>query len=226
MKRYDEACQIDQTRNHRGMRGISMAQAAIATALFIPAMVGLTVQLVMTSSWADRLLILALWLLAPEQAHMAGADLRQIDRVGRQGPDPQLQPFHQLVWVTILGQLLGFYLAGIGQAGWGILIILSSLIGFNLKATIRLVPGAKQPILPWGPQHRVDVLLLNGIAAGLSIFWIMNLGQFWAAAGILLIAAAYVASKVGTYYQAWRESSPALFPHATNTIQQHPKPRQ
>jgi len=114
-----------------------MTQAAIATALFIPAMVGMAVQLVIASSWADRLLILALLLLAPEQAHMAGADLRQIDRVSRQCPDPRLKSFYQLVWVTILGQLWGFYLAGVGQAGWGILIILISLIGFNLRASIR-----------------------------------------------------------------------------------------
>lgn len=203
-----------------------MAKAAIATALFVPAMVALAVQLATARTWSDGLLILALLLLAPEQAYMAGADLRQIDGVNRHCQDPRLNPFHQLVWGTILGQLVGFYLAGIGQPAWGMLIILSSLIGFNLRAAIRLAPGAHQPILPWGPQNRRDVLLLNGTAAGLSIFWLMNLGQFWAAAGILLIAAAYVTSKLATYYQAWRQSSSTLLPHSTYTIQQHPKPRQ
>lgn len=203
-----------------------MAKAAIATALFVPAMVGLAVQLATARTWSDGLLILALLLLAPEQAYMAGADLRQIDGVNRHRQDPRLKPFHRLVWVTILGQLVGFYLAGIGQPAWGILIILSSLIGFNLRAAIRLVPGAHQPILPWGPQNRRDVLLLNGIAAGLGIFWLMNLARIWAATGILLIAVAYVVSKLRAYYQAWRRSSSDLLPHAPHTIQQHPKPRQ
>jgi hypothetical protein len=207
-------------------RGLFMGQATIATALFIPAMVGLMVQMAAAHGWADSLLILALLLLGPEQAHMAGADLRQIQLVQRHHQDPRLQSFQRLVWATIGGQLLGFYLAAMGQFGEGIMVILSSLIGFNLLASIRLAERNEEPIVTSGPQDRIAVLMLNGVAGSLGYLWCLNLGRFWAAAGILLIVGVYLASKFGSYYPTWRTLVLALLTHAGRAAEQHPQPRQ
>jgi hypothetical protein len=198
---------------------MSVSRAAIATALFIPAVVGLGVQLIHADSWSSRCLILALLLLGPEQAYMAGADLRQIKRVQSYSHDPRLQPFHRLVWMTILGQLCGFYLASMGRLTLGLALILGSLIGFNLLAPIRLAPGTPTPVIPWGPRHRLDVILLNGVAGSLGFLWGVKVYQFWAAAGILLLVTVYVVSKLTEYYRVWQQSSSASLPHATNTVE-------
>jgi len=179
-------------------------------------------QLVQASSWSSRLLILALLLLAPEQAHMAGADLRQIQSVQRRHPDHRLQAFYRVVWATIVGQLLGFYLAAVGQFGGGLVMILGSLIGFNLLAPIRLAPGDEAPIIACGPQDRIDVLVLNSVAGGLGCLWWMDLGRFWAAVGILLIAAVYVAAKFKSYYKTWRKSASVSLAHAASAAEEHP----
>jgi hypothetical protein len=126
------------------------------------------------------------------------------------------------VWATILGQLLGFYLAAVGQVGGGLVIILNSLIGFNLLASIRLVPGDKAPIIACGPQDRIEVLVLNGVAGSLGCLWWMNLGRLWAAVGILLIAAVYVAAKFKSYYKTWRNPASASLSHVASAVEKHP----
>lgn len=201
---------------------MAKARPAIVTILFIPAIVGLAIQLATFNSLANQLFILALFLLAPEQAYMAWVDLRRISLLTRMGLSRHLEGFTRLVWMTILGQLLGFYLAAFGFLGWGFLVVLFSLIGFNLLATIRLEPDAESPITPRDAKERRIILALNGFAACLGLFWLVNLAETVAAAGILTIVLMYVSSKWVVYGKAWRRNRSNLSAHAADATEQHP----
>jgi hypothetical protein len=192
---------------------------ALATAMFLPAMLGLAVQVENAPSLPQSLLGLALLLLAPEQGHMAGVDLRQIAAVERRRRDPRLHAFRRLVWVTILGQLAGFYLAAVGWLGQGMLVILGSLVTFNLMAAIRLEPDAENPVQVFGAANRRDVLILNSVAASLGLLWLLGLAQLWAAIGMLAIVLAYVGSKLAGYGKAWQLPRPTSVPHVSDSVE-------
>jgi hypothetical protein len=195
----------------------------IATALFSPAILGLGIQTATAGGVSPKVLALALLLLGFEQAHMAGVDLRQVSLVQRRVKDPRLQPFQWVVLGTIAGELVGFYLAAAGVLGGGMLVILISLIGFNLLASIQLAPQAPEPIIPCRAENRFDVLALNGVAVGLALFWLQDPTQPWPALGILAIVLTYIGSKLTTYLKTWRQVLASSPPHIPDSTQQHPE---
>ena len=192
---------------------------AIAAAFFLPAIAGLAIQVATSQAWPERFLALAMLVLAPEQAYMAGVDLRQIMFVQRRKQDVRLKTLHRLVWATIAGQLVGFYLAATGWLGWGMLAILCSLMMFNSLAAIRLDPANQTPIIRFRWIDRLNVLGLNLLASCLGILWLLNTIQIWAAGGILAIVSAYVISKLLAYGRAWQQFDSASPTHAANTAE-------
>ncbi|MBE9156108.1 hypothetical protein IQ265_04565 [Nodosilinea sp. LEGE 06152] len=194
---------------------------ALAAALFMPAAAGLLYQAVQPHPWPHRVLAIALLLAIFEQAHMARVDLRNVEAVEQRLSDPRLKRFRQVVIWTVAGQLVGFYGAAIGYLGWGMAIILLSVISFNLVATLRLEPTASQPIQAAGWRSRLDVLSLDAIALTLACLWIAQHLQNWVAVGMFAITALYGASKLVTYTKALgRPPSPIHIAHAA---QEHPQ---
>jgi hypothetical protein len=171
----------------------------IAAICFLPAGIGLLVQAVQSLALDDRLLFGALLIMCVEQAHMARVDLQQIEAVKHYGQIPQLQPFRQVVVGTIVVELLGFYLAAGGFPGWGALVILGSLIGFNLVAKIRLTPHGPTPVSVAGITTRLDVLMIDAIAVGLVLLWLTDAARLLAAAILLGLTLLYEVSKLVTY---------------------------
>ncbi|MBD2234356.1 hypothetical protein [Phormidium tenue] len=196
---------------------------AWAAALFMPATVGLLYQAVQPHPWPNRLLALALMLMSLEQAHMARVDLRHRDLVGQRTRDPRLGHFGRVVVLAIAGQVAGFSIAALGHLGWGMGLILVSLLGFNLAATIRLEPASPKPIQSAGWRSRLDVLGLDAIALVLAILWIAQRAQGWVAGGLFAITVLYGSSKLVAYVTALRSDSTIHVAHAT---QEHPQTSQ
>lgn len=195
-----------------------------AAALFMPAAAGLLYQVVQPHPWPYRLLALALLLAIFEQAHMARVDLRNVELVSQRLSDPRLQHFSRVVGWTIAGQLVGFYGAAAGNLGWGMAIILLSVIGFNLADTLRLEPASPQPIQAAGWRSRLDVLTLDAIALILALLWIAQRYQGGVAAAMFTITVLYAASKLITYTKTlWR---PASAVNVAHIAQEHPQTSQ
>jgi hypothetical protein len=202
--------------------------AALAAALFIPAAVGLLYQAAQPEPWPYRLLSISLMLMSLEQAHMARFDLRQVDLVERHQSDPRLQRFRRVVWLTIVGQVVGFSVTALGHLGWGMALILLSLVGFNLAAGIRLEPGSATPIQAAGWRSRFPVLVLDVITLVLALLWMAETAQPWVAGGVFTITMVYGSSKVLAYVtDALRSRAigdSAI--HVAHTAQEHPQPPQ
>ncbi|MBW4485306.1 MAG: hypothetical protein KME14_22450 [Tildeniella torsiva UHER 1998/13D] len=201
---------------------------AWAAALFMPAALGLLYQAVQPHPWPYRLLALALLVGIFEQAHMARVDLRHVQIVGQRLRDPRLQSFGRVVAWTVAGQLLGFYGAAAGYLGSGMAVIMLSVIGFNLVATIRLEPTDLQPIQAAGWRSRLGVLALDAIALGLALLWIAQRFQGWVAGGLFAITTLYGISKLITYATAALRPGSAMSSaiHVAHAAQEHPQTSQ
>lgn len=197
---------------------------ALAAALFVPAATGLLYQAVQPYAWPHRLLALALLLMSFEQAHMARVDLRHVDAVAQRSRDPRLSRFRQVVTLAIFGQLLGFSVAAAGALGWGMALILLSLVGFNLAANIRLEPSSQQPVQPAGWRSRLGVLILDAIALMLALLWMAQRFQGWVAGGLFAITILYGSSKLVAYIAA--ATRPKSLVHVAYAAQEHPQPPQ
>jgi len=197
---------------------------ALAAALFMPASAGLLYQAMQPYPWPHRLLALALLLAIFEQAHMARVDLQHVEIMGQRLNDPRLKHFGRVVIWTIAGQLVGFYGAAAGHLGWGMALILISLIGFNLLATLRLEPAGPQPIQAADWRSRLGVLGLDAIALLLALLWIGQRCQGWVAGGMFAITVGYGASKLVTYATAALARPSAV--HVAHAAQEHPHPPQ
>ncbi|MGF1517267.1 MAG: hypothetical protein ACFCVB_05610 [Nodosilinea sp.] len=209
---------------------------ALAAALFMPAAAGLLYQVGQPYTWPHRLLALALLLMSFEQAHMARVDLRYVELVtqrprdlsgdlsGDLSRDLRLHRFGQVVMLAVLGQLLGFSVAAAGYLGWGMALILVSLLGFNLTATIRLEPSAAQPIQAAGWRSRLPVLILDAIALMLALLWIAQKFQAGVAGGLFAITLLYGASKLLAYLTAATRQKSLV--HVAHAAQEHPQPPQ
>ncbi len=189
--------------------------------LFVPAALGLLYQAAQPNPWPHHLLALALWIGIFEQAHMARVDLRHIEIVGQRVDDPRLKQFGQAVNWTIAGQLAGFYGAAAGYLGGGMAVILLSIIGFNLAATIRLEATGTQPIQAADWRSRLAVLTLDAIALGLALLWIAQRYQGVVAGGMFAITLLYGTSKLITYAKALGQQSSAI--HVAHAAQEHPQ---
>jgi uncharacterized membrane protein len=172
----------------------------LALACFLPVWVGLLIRAVQPYPLDYRLLFLALLVIAVEQAHMARVDLRQIEVVSQHYSGNQLTYFSRVVLATIGLELVGFYTAVAGYPGWGMWIILGSLIGFNLMANLRIEPASQPSVHPAGIASRLDVLLVDLVALGLGLLWMANIARLWVAALLLGLALLYETNKLLAYF--------------------------
>lgn len=165
--------------------------------LFLPAGAGLGVKLLTVSSWAERCLTLALLLLCLEQTHMAIADLQQIAEVKNQGlKSPRLHRFQQVTLSTLALELLGFYVAWIWLGG-GALLVLLSLLGFNLLAGVQLQPHQPVLIEKCGPEQRWPVIVADLVGLVLASLWHLQIAPLATALGLLGMICLYGMVKYG-----------------------------
>ncbi|HIK43584.1 MAG TPA: hypothetical protein IGR64_01725 [Leptolyngbyaceae cyanobacterium M65_K2018_010] len=166
---------------------------------FLPAGLGLLIQVGWPGCLADRLAALALLLLVGEQAHMARVDLRHLAGVSQPRQDPQLQCFTPILGGTILGELVGFYGAAAGFLGIGLLLIAVSLLAFNGVTPIRFGQDGQLGVQPLGSPRRLGVIAVDSLALALAVVWLMGLAQLWIAIVLLSLTLLYGAIKLIGY---------------------------
>lgn len=194
---------------------------------FLPAALGLLSQGIAPLPLPQRLLALALGLMLLEQAHMARVDVQRVLAARHLGTTPRLRRFTAVLALTIVGEICGFYLAAAGDPGFGMVLILLSLLGFNLGANGRFDGEVFQPA---GPRHRLGVIAVDLVALGLALLWWQNLGRLIIASLLLAITLAYGVVKLYAYVTG--RASLSERPPSTSAIhiayatQQHPQPTQ
>lgn len=186
-------------------------------ALFFPAGLGLTVQLLGLSLidqggcrtsvltpcvdgsplLAAQVLRLATLLLSIEQARAAVVDLQQIALVKAATDDPRMQAFQRLTLAVIGLELLGFYGAVI-RLGVGVLTVLLSQVLFNSSARIALFPNTDEKIAPWGLKSRLPVVAANGAGLVLAGCWLLGVVQLGSAIALLSLVLLYLTLKYGS----------------------------
>ena len=200
-----------------------LIRPAVVGACFLPAGLGLLHQVGQPLPLPQRLLALALLLMLFEQAHMARVDLRQVAGARQQGYDPRLRRFTHILWATIAGEWVGFYLTAAGYLGLGAVVIVSSLLGFNLTSQVRFEANTLKPV---GIRDRLDVIVIDLLALGLGLLWMLDLARLWVASILFGLTLIYGVAKLAAYVTVWL---PRAFPsaiHIANSAQQHPQPSQ
>ncbi len=130
---------------------------------FFVASLGLLWQTFNSDSWSDKLLAFAIFLMCLEQGRMALVDLDNIKLVKQQYTDSRIDTFPTITIITIIIELLGFYYTFLSLS-WGAIIIIISLIFFNVCTKIQLYPSENIMIEPWGISQRLPILLANTLA--------------------------------------------------------------
>ncbi|MGB5594585.1 MAG: hypothetical protein WBM62_11205 [Crocosphaera sp.] len=131
--------------------------------LFFVASLGLLWQTFNSHSWSDKLLACAIFLMCLEQGRMALVDLDNIKLVKQKYTDSRIDTFSTITIITIMIELLGFYSAFL-DLSWGGIVVIISLIFFNICTKIKLHPSENIMIEPWGISQRLPILLTNGLA--------------------------------------------------------------
>ncbi|MEA5535767.1 hypothetical protein [Crocosphaera sp. XPORK-15E] len=140
--------------------------------LFFPASLGILWQ-IFNNPLSHQLLAFTLFLMCLEQARMAFIDLENIIIVKEKCEDNRLDDFFVVTMVTIIIELLGFYLAFFSLY-WGAIVILISLIFFNLFAKIQLQPSAEIMIQSSGISQKLTILCADGLGLILIILGMFN----------------------------------------------------
>ncbi len=169
--------------------------------LFLPAGVGLFIEIFTAATPAERLLAAAMTLFCPELARMAWVDLSNIAAVTQQAKqmaeppqDSRLNRFYAVVVSTIVLEITGFYLALLSLA-WGAIAVIFSQLWFNLLATVQLHPGQTPAVLPFGRSDRLAVLVANGIGIGLLSLWSWQEIRIGLASGLFLLITIFLLIK-------------------------------
>ncbi|MGK7939212.1 MAG: hypothetical protein AB4062_03470 [Crocosphaera sp.] len=140
--------------------------------LFFPASLGLVWTIFFQPTWSEKVLAFALFLMSLEQARMAKVDLDNIRIVQEKSKEvDKVKTFLGITIITIIVELLGFYWASFFLY-WGAIIVLISLIFFNIFAKIKLHPTEEIMIEPCQISQRLPILLADGLAIIL-----INLGK-------------------------------------------------
>lgn len=134
---------------------------------------------------------LALTLLCVDQGRMALVDLDNIRQIVL---DERVRQLWLITLITIVIELIGFYLAWL-WLGWGTALVLLSQLFFNTTAKIQLYPGSLEPIKPFGLRNRIPVLIANTVALGLVVLWQADQIRSIAAGLLLAMVLVYIAFK-------------------------------
>lgn len=164
---------------------------------------------------ASQLLAAAVALLACEQAWMARVDLLSASRTRQHldghdrsntarifmrfnsAPNAVLNRFERIAIATIALELCGFYACSI-SLGWGALVVLLSLAGFNAFVPVRLEPGSATPIQAVPCAQRKALVAVDLGAIGLVACWLANVLVVASATALLAAVIAFVSLKYGT----------------------------
>ncbi|MDF5724748.1 MAG: hypothetical protein PUP91_30675 [Rhizonema sp. PD37] len=146
--------------------------------LFFPASLGILRQIIWSQELTHQLLASAVFLFSIEQARMAAKDLQDIAVAKAQVKDIRLETFSRITISTIFIELLGFYISSV-WIGCGLIVILLSLVWFNLFAGVKIYLGEETVIQDWRISERFIVLIADAIGLVLVSLWMLQIASAW-----------------------------------------------
>ncbi|MGB3637631.1 MAG: hypothetical protein WBA39_08650 [Rivularia sp. (in: cyanobacteria)] len=169
--------------------------------LFFPGCLGILRQVIWASELTHQLLAFGIFLFCIEQANMANQDLQKVANAKTKVKDARLDIFHHITIITIIIELIGFYLSSI-DLGWGSFIILIGLIWFNIFANIKINLSAKHIIQPWHITERLPVLIADLVGLILVNLWVLKIADIWISWGLFAMAVAFCGIKLFLYFKS------------------------
>lgn len=180
-----------------------MSIARIIFLLFSPACIAILLkQVIWGSELTHQLLGFGTFLFCIEQANMANQDLQKVSGLQKQIKDIRLIDFYRITIITIILELMGFYLSSI-WLGWGFILILISLIFFNLFVEINIHTSTVNIIRDWKITERFPVLIADIIGLILASLWILKIGNFWISWGLFSMALIFCGIKLFLYFKSF-----------------------
>ncbi|AFY54880.1 hypothetical protein Riv7116_2364 [Rivularia sp. PCC 7116] len=170
--------------------------------LFFPACLGILRQVIWNTELTHQLLAFGIFLFCIEQANMANQDLQQVADAKTKVQDARLDIFQRITIITIIIELVGFYLSSI-YLGGGSLLILFGLIWFNLFANIKINHSANNIIKPWSITERLPVLIADVIGLILTSLWMLKIGDIWISWGLFVMAVVFCDIKLFLYFKSF-----------------------
>jgi hypothetical protein len=170
--------------------------------LFLPAELGLFLQIAYSPALSERLLALSLALFCPELARMAWVDLENVAAITQSAiaqKDSRLNHFYSVLISTIVLELIGFY-GALVSLPWGAATVVFSQLWFNLLAGVELSPGENPAIMPLTIANRRAVLVADCLGLGIIALWSIQALQIWLAAGLLGLITLFAIIKYGLKY--------------------------
>ena len=170
--------------------------------LFFPACMGILRQVIWSSELTHQLLAFGTFLFCIEQANMANQDLQKVADVKEKNPDVRVENFQKITIITIIIELMGFYLSSI-WLGWGFILILLGLIFFNLFANIQIHNSNAKTIHNWGITARLPILIADTLALLLVNLWMLKIGDFWISWILFAMPLVYCSIKVFLFFKSF-----------------------
>lgn len=165
--------------------------------LFFPAGLGILKQIIWGAELSHQLLAVGMFVFSIEQARMAVKDLQQIADAKAVVKNEQLNIFTFITIVTILIELIGFYISS-SWLGWGSIIILISQLWFNLLANIKIQIVPEVVIQNWEIKERLSVLIADVLGIILVSLWMMQIASLGISVGLFALVLVYLGAKL--YY--------------------------
>ena len=169
--------------------------------LFFPACLGILKQVIWNAELTHQLLAVGIFLFCIEQANMANQYLQQVADAKTKVKDGRLDIFQSITIITIIIELIGFYLSSL-YLGWGSILILSALIWFNLFANIKINYSAQHIIEPWNITERLPVLIADIVGLILSSLWMLKSADLWISWGRFAMAVVYCGIKLFLFFKS------------------------
>ena len=169
--------------------------------LFFPACLGILRQVIWNAELTHQLLAVGIFFFCIEQANMANQDLQQVADAKTKVKDGRLDIFQSITIITIIIELIGFYLSSL-YLGWGSILILSALIWFNLFANIKINSSAKKIIEYWNITERLPVLIADAVGLILTSLWMLKIADLWISWGLFSMAVIYCGVKLFLFFKS------------------------
>ena len=179
-----------------------MSISRIIFLLFFPACLGILKQVIWNTELTHQLLAIGIFIFCIEQANMANHDLQQAANAKAQVKDARLDIFNRITIITIIIELIGFYLSSI-YLGWGSFIILIGLIWFNIFANIKINNSANNIIINWNITERLPILSADVVGLILIGMWMLNIASNWISWGLFAMALVYCGIKLFLFFKSW-----------------------
>ena len=179
-----------------------MSLSQIIFLLFFPACLGILKQVIWNTELTHQLLAFGIFIFCIEQANMANQDLEQAANAKTKVKDARLDIFYRITIITIIIELIGFYLSTI-YIGGGSLLILFGLIWFNIFANIKINISNKNIIQPWHITERLLVLIADLIGLILVSLWMLKIADIWISWGLFAMAVVYCGIKLFLFFKSY-----------------------